>query len=56
MAVFLPIILVAWLLIVAATLLLCVAVRRTDEELSRAELAPVIDLAGHQSRSRQHVA
>jgi len=56
MPLFVPIILVVWLLVVAVALLLCVAARRTDDELSRAELAPVIDIAASRLGSRQHVA
>ena len=56
MPLFVPIILAIWLLVVAVALLLCVAARRTDEELARSDLAPVIDLAGRSARSRRHVA
>jgi hypothetical protein len=56
MPLFVPIILVVWLVVVAVALLLCVAARRTDEELSRSELAPVIDLTARSLGSRQHVA
>jgi hypothetical protein len=56
MPLFVPIIILTWLLVVAVALLLCVAARRTDDELSRSELAPVIDLAGRSLGSRQHVA
>ena len=55
MPLFVPIIAVAWLLVIAVALLLCVAARRTDDELTRTELAPVIDIAKG-SLSRRHVA
>jgi hypothetical protein len=44
MPLFIPILLLVWLLVVAAALLLCVMARRTDAEIARVELAPVIDL------------
>ena len=56
MPLFVPIILAVWLVVAVVALLLCIAARRTDEELERAELAPVIDLTKRSLRSRQHVA
>ena len=56
MPLFVPIILAVWLVVAVVALLLCIAARRTDEELARAELAPVIDLTKRSLRSRQHVA
>ena len=55
MPLFVPIILAAWLLVIAVALLLCIAARRTDDELTRSELAPVIDIAAG-SLGRRHVA
>ena len=43
----------AWLLIVAIAVILCAAARRTDDEISASELAPVIEL---RTPARQHVA
>jgi hypothetical protein len=55
MPLFVPIIAVAWLLVIAVALVLCIAARRTDDELARTQLAPVIDIAKG-SLSRRHVA
>jgi len=38
------VILCAWVLIVAIALLLCLAARRTDDEIAGADLAPVIEI------------
>jgi hypothetical protein len=48
----LTIILVAWLVLSAMAMLLCLAARRTDGELVAGELAPVIEL--HPSAVRRH--
>jgi hypothetical protein len=55
MPLFVPMILAVWLLVVAVALLLCIGARRMDEQLSRAELAPVIDLTAA-LRSGRHIA
>ncbi len=54
MPLFLLVILSAWLLVIAFAVLLCVAARRTDDEIAGTELAPVIDIKS--SLARQHVA
>ena len=44
MSIALLVLLGTWLLIVAFAVLLCAAARRTDDEISASELAPVIEL------------
>ena len=56
MPLFVLIILCAWLLFAAVALMLCLAARRTDEEIAGTELAPVIDIRAGSLASRQHVA
>jgi len=56
MPLFVLVILLAWLAVVAFAVLLCLAARRTDEEVASADLAPVIDIAARSLSSRQHVA
>jgi hypothetical protein len=56
MPLLLIVILSAWLLFAAVALVLCLAARRTDEEIAGAELAPVIDIQAGSLASRQHVA
>ena len=46
----------AWLILVAFAVILCVAARRTDQEIATADLAPVIDLKAAALTSKQHVA
>jgi uncharacterized membrane protein len=55
MPLFVPILAAVWLLVILVALLLCVAARRLDDELTRGELAPVIDIAGARLSGR-HVA
>ena len=54
MPLFVPIILIVWLAVAAAAIVLCLAARRTDAEIERAELAPVIDIKAAALTSRQH--
>jgi hypothetical protein len=56
MPLFVPIILLVWLAVAAAAVLLCLAARRSDGEVQRSELAPVIDIKAASLRSRQHSA
>jgi hypothetical protein len=51
-----PIILVAWLLVVVAAVLLGVAARRLDAEAAGLEPAPVIDLSAAKPRSHRPTA
>jgi hypothetical protein len=51
-----PILIVVWLLVAVAAVVLCVSARRTDDEIARAELAPVIDISAAALRGRQHTA
>ena len=51
-----PIVLAVWLLVALAAVVLCVSARRTDDEIARAELAPVIEISAASLRSRQHTA
>jgi hypothetical protein len=55
MPVFVLVILCVWIAAAAFALLLCVAARRTDEDLAGTDLAPVIDISAALS-SRRHVA
>jgi hypothetical protein len=50
----LTIILVAWLVLSAMAMLLCLAARRTDGEVGRGELAPVIELRSVAAARRAH--
>jgi hypothetical protein len=54
MSLVLLVLLSAWLVIVAFALLLCAAARRTDDEISGEDLAPVIDIQS--VLGRKHVA
>ncbi len=50
------VILSVWLLVAAVAVVVCLAARRTDEEIAGADLAPVIDIQAGSLASRQHVA
>lgn len=48
---------IAWFVIVAFALILCLAARRTDREIATAaDLAPVIDIQAAALAGRTHVA
>jgi hypothetical protein len=55
MPLLLPIILAVWLFVAVAAIVLCVAARRTDAEIARAELAPVVEIHAA-ALSRRHTA
>lgn len=56
MPLFVPILLLVWLLVAAAAIVLCLAARRTDAEIERSELAPVIEIQAAALGSREHTA
>ena len=56
MPVLIPIVLAVWLLVAAAAVVLCVAARRTDDEIAKSELAPVIDLKSAVAARRHSAA
>jgi hypothetical protein len=56
MPLFLLVILCAWVAVAAVAVMLCLAARRTDEEIAGRDVAPVIDLQARRFSSRQHVA
>ncbi|MEA2311530.1 MAG: hypothetical protein QOE28_1498 [Solirubrobacteraceae bacterium] len=45
-----------WFLVAAAAVVICAAARRTDAEIVRAELSPVVELDAAALRSRHHSA
>jgi beta-lactamase regulating signal transducer with metallopeptidase domain len=45
-----------WMLVALAAVTLCAYARRTDEEIARAELAPVVELDLSAVASRRHSA
>ena len=50
------IVLCAWLVIAIFAVILCMAARRTDRELTGTDLAPVIDIQAASLAGRKHVA
>jgi hypothetical protein len=56
MPLFVPILLAVWLLVIVAAMLLCLSARRTDAELARGDLAPVIEIKAAALARRHSVA
>ena len=50
------IVLCSWFVIALFAVILCMAARRTDREISGADLAPVIDIHAASLAGRKHVA
>jgi hypothetical protein len=55
MPLFVPILLAVWLLVIVAAMLLCMSARHTDAELTRSDLAPVVEIKAA-ALARRHSA
>jgi hypothetical protein len=56
MPLFVPILIAVWLLVAVVALLLCMSARRTDAELARSDLTPVVEISAASLASRRHTA
>ena len=56
MPLFLLVILCAWVAVAVFAVVLCLAARRTDEEITSGDVSQVIDIQARRVASRQHVA